>query len=310
MYDTLWHYAALLLGILCAGLGGECFIRGTVGLAHWARVSTGIIGTTVAAFATSSPELTVALTAAVSGAPALSLGDALGSNVLNIALVLGLALLMGDLRCQRREIARDWPVALGVPVALGLVALDGTISRLEGGVLLAIFLTWITVVTIEAARQRSASEEVLGEKSGGRAILYSVFGLALLIAAGRLIVSGAGAIAQGWGLDPFVIGAVIVAVGTSVPELATTIIARHRGHDEVGVGTLLGSNIFNGLFIIGLVAVIHPIPVTWRAVALALGFGVVTLLFTYPSRRGFLSRWRGVWLLALYGVYVLCTLRG
>ena len=129
-------------------------------------------------------------------------------------------------------------------------------------------------------------------------------GLAFLGAAGHLIVTGAKGIAISFGVDEFVIGATIVAVGTSVPELATTVIAKLRGHDEVALGTILGSNIFNGLFIVAVAAVIFPITVDWREVAVALVFGLLAVVFTYPTRRGFLERRRGVLLLILYGVYL------
>ncbi|MHB9026866.1 MAG: calcium/sodium antiporter [Armatimonadota bacterium] len=302
--DYLW----LLLGIACAGAGGECFIRGTVGLARWAGISAGIIGVTVAAFATSSPEMTVGISAALAGAPQLSLGDALGSNVVNIALVLGAALLLGDLRGARADIRRDYPAAVLAPLLLGLLALDGVLSQVDGIILLAVFLLWITLVSIDAIRQRSATAEVLGEHRHGAAVLYSVLGLALLIAAGRLIVTGATGLAEAWGLDAFVIGAVIVAIGTSMPELATTVIARVRGHDAIGLGTVLGSNIFNGLLIIGVVAVLHPIRIAWGEIAVALLFGAVTVAFTFPTPPGVIPRWRGAALLALYATYVAVTL--
>lgn len=302
-------YAILLLGIVCAGFGGEFFLRGAVGLARWARISAGIIGATVAAFATSSPELTVAINAALIGAPQVALGDLLGSNVLNIALILGLTLLFGDLRADPADIRRELPVAVCGPVALFLLALDGTLSRADGLLLLTIFLAWLALATVQAARQRSAIVSVAGPARHWPALLWSLAGLGLLFAAGRLIVVSAVAIALTWGVPLFIIGAVIVAVGTSVPELATTILAKVKGHDEVGLGTVLGSNIFNGYCIIGIAAIITPIPVTWSALAAVLAFGLVAVLFAIPARGAVLPRWRGFLLLALYAAYVVVILR-
>jgi cation:H+ antiporter len=131
----------------------------------------------------------------------------------------------------------------------------------------------------------------------------------MLILAGDLIVTGAKGIAVALGMDAFVIGATIVAIGTSVPELATTVISKLRGHDEVGLGTILGSNIFNGLFIISVAAVIHPITVGWRELALTLAVGLVALLFAYPPRGGFIRRSRGILLLLLYVGYVVAILQ-
>jgi cation:H+ antiporter len=135
-------------------------------------------------------------------------------------------------------------------------------------------------------------------------VIACIAGLAFLVMAGNLIVAGARGIAISLGIDEFIIGATIVAVGTTIPELATTVIAKLRGHDEVGLGTILGSNIFNGIFIIAVAAIIYPITVDRREVAVTLAFGVVALMFTYPTRQGFIGRRRGILLLMLYAVYL------
>lgn len=301
-------YAALVSGVVCAGIGGEIVVRGAVGLAHWARVSPGIIGATVAAFATSSPELSVSISSAMAGKPQIALGDALGSNVVNVALILALALLVSGIRSPRDTLKRDFPVALIVPVITGVLFLDGVLSRIDGLLLLGMFLSWLVAAIIEARKQRSAVEEVLGEHRGWLALILCIVGLAFLGAAGQLIVTGARGIAISFGVDEFVIGATIVAVGTSVPELATTVIAKLRGHDEVGLGTILGSNILNGLFIVAVAAVIFPISVDWREVAVALVFGLLAVVFTFPTRAGFIERRRGVLLLVLYGVYLTAVI--
>jgi cation:H+ antiporter len=302
-------YIALILGVVCAGIGGELFVRGAVGLAHWARVSPGIIGATVAAFATSSPELTVAINAAMAGRPQISFGDALGSNVVNVALILAIVLLISGIQSPRDSIKRDFPVALLVPVIIGVLFLDGVLSRIDGLLLLGMFLAWLIAVIIEARKQRSAAEKVLGERRGWLAAILCIIGLVLLVAAGRLIVAGAKGIAISLGISEFVTGAIIVAVGTSVPELATTIVAKLRGHDEVGIGTILGSNIFNGLLIVPVAAIICPISVDWRKVAVALVVGLLAVVFIFPTRRGFIERRRGVLLLVLYAVYLVTILQ-
>jgi cation:H+ antiporter len=302
-------YVTLILGVVCAGIGGELFVRGAVGLAHWARVTPGIIGATVAAFATSSPELSVSINAALAGKPQIALGDALGSNVVNVALILGLALVISGIQSTRDSVRRDFPVALLIPIITGVLFLDGELSRFDGMLMLGMFIAWLVAAMIEARKQRSAADQVLGAHRGWRVALACVAGLAFLVAAGNLIVAGARGIALSFGIDEFIIGATIVAVGTSVPELATTIIARFRGHDEVGLGTILGSNIFNGIFIVAIAAFIHPITVAWREVAIALVFGFVALVFAYPTRAGFIERRRGVLLLVLYAVYLATLLQ-
>ncbi len=303
-------YLTLALGIVCAGGGGELFVRGAVGMARSARISPGLVGATVAAFATSSPELTVSVNAALAKTPQIALGDALGSNVVNVALILGLALLSGGLRSPRESVRRDFPVALLVPVVTVLLLLDGMLSRVDGLVLLGVFSVWMAASVREARRQRFVAGEPAGSHRWRRAVIQCVIGLALLFAAGRLVVAGARGIALAFGLGEFVIGATIVAVGTSIPELATTMVSRLRGHDEVGLGTVLGSNIFNGLLIVAVASIICPIAVNRGQAAVALAVGLLSILLSIPDRRGWIGRWRGVALLALYVAYVTVIMRG
>ena len=298
-------------GVLAAGVGGELFVRGAVGLAHWARLSTGIVGATVAAFATSSPELSVATMAALEGKPQIALGDALGSDVVNVALILGLTLAISAQRLPVESARRDLPVALAGPLLTGLLLLDGTLSRLDGALLLGVFLLWITVVVRDVRRQRSVVEVPGGERRWWPAVLSCVVGLGLLLVAGRLVVLGARGLAQSFGIDAFLVGATLVAIGTSMPELATSLVARWRGHDEVGLGTILGSNIFNGLWVVGVAATITPIVVPVQEVQLVLGFGLAALfLLVLPKGSDVLHRRRGWLLLALYAVYALAIVGG
>jgi cation:H+ antiporter len=298
----------LILGMVCAGAGGELFVRGIVGIARATRIPPGIVAVTLAAFATSSPELAVAISAALAHAPEISLGDALGSNVVNVALILGLTALLAAIRSPRDSVRRDFPAAFLAPLLLAALAWDGVLSRADGVALLIAFTLWLVLTVIEAWRRRSAVEAVLGEARPWRAVVQCAMGLALLVAAGRLIVLGAQGIAAVLGLDAFVIGATLVALGTSAPELATALIARWRGHDEIGLGTILGSNIFNGLFIVGVAATIWPIGIVWQEVAATLGFGMVALIAVFPGRAGIIGRGRGLLLLGTYALYLYAVL--
>ena len=301
-------YAVLLAGCVCAGLGGEFFVRGSVGLALFLRISPGIVAATVAAFATSSPELSVAVSASLAGSPQITLGDALGSNVVNVALILGLVLAFSGMHCARDSIKRDFPVALLAPAVTAILLVDGVLSRLDALLMLCVFGSWLLATVVEARKQRDLAGGTDGHYRFWPVLLSLVIGLAGLVVAGNLVVAGARGIAQTFGLGEFVIGAVIVAVGTSVPELATTLIACLRGHDEVGLGTVLGSNIFNGLFIVAIAAMIHPIRIFWQEVAIALTFGVLALVLAYPGQQGGIARWRGGGLLLLYASYVAMLL--
>jgi cation:H+ antiporter len=267
------------------------------------------VAVTLAAFATSSPELSIAIGASVAGTPEISLGDALGSNVVNVALILGLVLSFGTLHGSRNRVRHDFPMALFVPIFLALLAFDGTLSHADGALLLSVFFVWLGITVATAWRRRDANKSALEQPHVRFAAGFSIAGLALLVAAGKLIVAGAEGIAMTLGLNPYVIGATLVAIGTSIPELATAIVSRWRGHDEVGLGTLLGSNLFNGLFIVGTAASITPVRILWTEVSIALAFGIVTVIATFPGKSGTIGRARGPALLALYAAYVVMTLR-
>jgi cation:H+ antiporter len=302
-------YVALVLGVLCAGIGGEAFIRGAVGIARSTHISPAIIGVTVAAFATSSPELAVGVRAALAGAPQISLGDVLGSNVVNVALILALALCISGVVTPRQSIKRDFPVAIFVPIVIGLLSLDGRLSRLDGFLLFSGFTGWFIATIADARKQRNSAGEATPRRPIGLALILCAVGLAFLVGAGRFVVAGAKGIAESYGVGEFAIGATVVAVGTSMPELATTITAKLRGHDEVGLGGILGSNIFNGLLIVAVVAMMCPISVDRREVAVALVFGLVTVVCTFPVGGEFIGRRRGILLLVLYGLYLAIILQ-
>lgn len=306
--------AALLIlaGIAAAAVGGDLFVRGTVGLARRLRVAPGIIGATVAAFATSSPELSVGVNSAVDGTPEIALGDALGSNVVNVALVLAVGLVLAPITPRTVDLNRDLPVAVVAPVLTLGLAVDGVISRAEGAVLLGAFAAWLAVTVRQALRDRDATSAVLAERDPRRVVRDSVVGLVLLVVAGRLIVLAAKDIGSALGWDAFTVGALLVAVGTSTPELATVVMARVRRHGEVSVGTVLGSNVFNGLLIVGTAAIIRPITATPGEIGVAVTAGVLSLMLLLPARGYRLGRRRGLALLGLYAGYltVLLTLQG
>lgn len=299
---------ALLAAVAVAAPGGASFLRGVLGVAAWLRLPRLLVATTLAAFATSSPEMAVSCLAALAGKPEIGLGDALGSNVVNAGLILGFALLFGALAVRSDELRRDFALALLVPMLTLVLALDGTLSRADGALLLSLCILWSTLVVRRAVAQRRATTTENGPPvSALRAWVFLLVGLAALILAGRLFVTGASGIAAALGVHPYLIGVTIVAVGTSLPELVTVLLSRLRGHDDVGLGTLLGSNLFNGLAIVGVAATIHPIRTTVGEVAPALAFGALTVLLMLP-RAGALSRRRGLALLAAYVAFILVTL--
>jgi cation:H+ antiporter len=193
------------------------------------------------------------------------------------------------------------------PIITALLLIDGRFSSTDGLILLSLFVLWLIYVVAEARRQRSSAAETLGERRGGLALFSCLSGLALLLAASRLVVIGAKEIALSLGVSEFLIGATLVALGTSTPELATVIVSRLRGHDEVGLGTVLGSNVFNGLLVVGTAISISPFRPDREAVAITLAFGFTAVLLTLPSKRGTIGPGRGFLLLGLYAAYLILS---
>lgn len=299
----------ILAAILLAAAGGDAFLKFILGAALHLRVPKMLVATTLAAFATSCPELTVSSVAALAGQPEIGLGDALGSNVVNIALIFGMALLFGAVQTTRTDFGRDFYLALGVPVLTLLFVLDGNIERGEALALLGIFIVWLAWTVYSALRLRDGAAKVEVVSLSPRwSFVLGLLGLGALIAAGRLFVIGATGIAAAFAVNTYIVGVVLVAIGTSLPELVTVILSRLRGHDDVGVGTLIGSNLFNGLTIVGVAGAIHPIAVPLAEVVMTLVCGIVALLLLLPNRSGVIVRGRGVLLLLLYAWFVWATL--
>lgn len=290
----------LLGGVVCAGIGGELFLRGVLGLSAWARIPKAVTAATLAALATSSPEISVGITAGLDGKTPIALGDALGSNIVNVALILGLVLILGPISFEWRANRREYLTALLVPVVIFLLLLDNSLQRWEGVICLGLFMTWLAVVVREAIRQRSTSELTITPREGVYAIGFALVGMGFLFVAGQVIIRGAFGLGTRLGIDPFIVGVTLVALGTSAPELATAVLSKLRGHDEVGVGTILGSNIFNCLFIVGMAITIGPCEEQLSNVwpSLCMGILVLMVLFPYPHQN--LGRLRGSILLLLY----------
>lgn len=298
-------YLLLLAGVASAAIGGEFFVRGAVGIASVLRIAPSIIGVTIAAFATSSPELSVAVNSGLAGKSQLSLGDALGSNIVNISLVLGITLLIAGIPVGSDVLKRDMPVAVLAPLLTGILLIDGIIDRLEGLFMFAIFVAWMATTVKQALKERAPSNSKVAVTKQFLPWVHVFAGLLLLVAAGRLIVLSTTGIAKDFGIDDFIIGATLVAFGTSVPELASTVLAKIKGHDEIGVGTVVGSNIFNSLFIVAVAAIIRPIRVPLTEVVPAILFGILSLLIALPRRgTGWVRRRQGVLLVLMYSIYV------
>ncbi|HEY0587785.1 MAG TPA: sodium:calcium antiporter [Pseudoduganella sp.] len=301
------HVASLLVAAALAAMGGEWFVRGVVGTAARWRLSELLVAMTVAACATSAPELMVSVIASSDGNSALAMGDALGSNVTNILLILGLSLLFGSLAVSAGALRWHLAGAFAAPLLTGALLADGFLSRWDGAILLLLFCAWLAATVLAIRRTKVPVNGASRPPCdlGPVAIAASlVGGMVFLALAGRLFANGGRALASVLGLPDAVVGATMVALGTSMPELVTTLVSRWRGHHDVGVGTLLGSNLFNGLAILGTAALITPVRAAWRPASVVLLFGVLAILLVIPRRQS-LPPQRGMVMLGCYVLYVM-----
>lgn len=256
-------------GIVLLFLGGEGLVRGAVALASRLGISPLVVGLTVVGFGTSAPELVVSVGAALEGAPDLAIGNVVGSNIANILLILGVAAVITPLAVQAQVLKRDGMIMLAASVLLVALAQTGSIDRWAGAVFLAGLIGFLSVAYLAGRRDSKAAaayaaeaEEVAEDGMGvGKAGLYVVIGIAVLVVGARLLVGGATDIARAFGVPESIIGLTLVAVGTSLPELATSAVAALRKHTDVAVGNVVGSNIFNLLGILGVTAMVSPLPV-------------------------------------------------
>jgi cation:H+ antiporter len=298
-------------------LGAEGLVRGAARLAARTGLSQVVIGLTVVAFGTSAPELAVSVGAAINREADLAIGNVVGSNIANVLLVLGLAALVGGgLAVAQRIVRVDVPIVIGASVLVFVFGLNGELSRIEGIVLLillAIYLAW----TISSAKRGEApvvdseytealdTETLRASSPLGDAGLV-LGGLVLLVVGAQLLVSAATDIAEQLGVSQLVIGLTVVAVGTSLPELATAIIAAMRGHADVAFGNIVGSNTFNVLGILGATALVKPVLIPGQIVSndVWIMLGVTGLLVLFAITGWRLIRAEGVVFLAGYAVYV------
>lgn len=312
---------AVGLGLLTGG--GEALVRGAVAIARQAGLTPAVIGLTIVAMGTSLPELVVSVMASLSGQPDIAVGNVVGSNIFNIAGVLGVSALLIPLPILGNVVRLEWPVMALVSAVFLVVARDGLLDRLEAGLFVAALVVFVAY-SLRVARQevtgaeaQEFADEVKARSLDSRpaALLRSIgavaLGVVLLVVGGRLLVDGAVALARFAGLSERVIGLTVVAVGTSAPELATSIVAAVRKQTDVAIANVIGSNIFNLLGILGVAGLILPLEISagMRGSDLWWMLGVALLLFPLMFFRGRqLSRLEGVILLGTYITYVALLL--
>lgn len=298
----------ILGGFVLLFVGAEILVRGASALAALFGIPPVIIGLTIVAFGTSAPELAVSLLSASRGESGIAVGNVLGSNVFNVLVILGLAALVRPLAIHARVVWRDVPVMLGVSLLAWLFASNGAVSRLDGAILvlgLGAFLWSMRSSGEEPEETARPAGKGLGPLAGHVGLVVS--GLVLLVLGSRWLVEGATALARVMGVSELVIGLTLVATGTSLPELATSIVAALRNQRDIAVGNVVGSNVFNLLGVLGISSVVAGSPIVVTRASLVVDFPVVVvsavlcLVFFYSGRQ--LSRLEGGFMLACYVAY-------
>ena len=308
----LFSAFVMLGGLVLLATGAEGLVRGSTALALRFGVTPLVVGLTVVSFGTGSPELFVSIQAALKGESGLALGNVVGSNISNIALILGLSSLARPMKVRSELIKREVPLMIAITLLLCLLLLDGMLSRLEGLLLVAGSIGYTTYAYIAARRDRSAViaeqfEEALVEsrRAAWLDVLFVVIGFVLLLGGANVLLIGAMNIAEQFGVSQVVIGLTIVAIGTSLPELAASVVASTRREPDVAFGNAIGSNILNILLILGVAAVIRPIE-TQGLRLFDIGVLVASAVILLPLmwRGWILNRWEGGFLVASYVVYL------
>jgi len=299
----------LLAGFVVLFFSGDWLVKSSVQLARHLKVSTLVIGITVVAFGTSAPELLVSLRAVYDGSSDISIGNVVGSNIANIALVLGMVSIIYPIKVKKKGVWFDWLIMMFATISLIIASQNFNLSSFEGIVflvILSLYLVW----AVYSSRQKSKNEDVIKAPT---MVLWKVILLFILAAAGLYfgadwLVIGAKSIARKFDVSERVIGITVVAFGTSVPELATSLVAAFKKETDISIGNIIGSNIFNIWAILGITATLKPINVNpsmvnndywWMT-----GIAIVLFLMILPLAKGLISRWKGALMLFVYVLYI------
>lgn len=317
---------AVVAGLAVLVWSADRFVDGAAATARLLGAPPLLIGMVVIGFGTSAPELTVSALSALQGNPAIALGNAYGSNICNVALILGLTAVIAPVVVRRSVTRRELPPVLLATVFSGWLLRDNALSRGEAFALLGLFAL-LMALSVRAARRAAPTGAAGGADADpaarradrpGAAMRDVILGLVLLVASSRALVWGAVGLARAAGVSDLIVGLTVVAVGTSLPELASSVAAARKGEDDLAVGNVVGSNLFNTLAVVGLAGAIRPMPgvdpeILTRDLSVTLGVTALLLLFGWPWRRGRpdgrLSRTAGALFLASYAAYLFLLVR-
>ena len=298
-------FVILLIGFVLLIKGADYFVEGSSSLAKIMKIPAVIIGLTIVAMGTSAPEASVSINAALAGNNDIAISNVIGSNVFNGMVVVGVCAFLHKFKVNEDISKRDLPINILIAIILCIMIMDGTLSRLEGIILLIGMVAFMGMMVHAALKNREEGEEIK-TLSLPMSIVYMIGGLVAVIFGGDMVVDGATAIATMFGLSQNFIGLTIVAVGTSLPELVTSIVATKKGESALALGNAVGSNIFNILFILGFSAVISPLSVLGESLVdgmIMVATGV--LLFLFAKTKGEMDKKEGILCVLIYVAYTV-----
>lgn len=310
-------YFLLAIGFVLLIKGADLLVDGSAAIAKKYNISNIVIGLTIVSFGTSSPELIVSLLASIKGNTDIAIGNVVGSNIVNIFFILGVSATIYPLLTKSNTIWKEIPMSLLAALMLFVLAsdqlIDGSsfsmLTRIDGIVLLAFFVIFIYyTVGISKADADDSPEVVVPVLSSGKSIIYILVGLAGLVIGGKWIVDGAVHMATSLGLSESLIGLTIVAVGTSLPELAASAMAAYKKQTDIAIGNVVGSNIFNIFFVLGTSALIKPLPFnsgTAIDVMVACLASIILFALLFVGKKHTIEKWQGVFMILIYGAYII-----
>lgn len=298
-------YVWLILGFILLIKGADWFVDGSSSIAKLLKVSPLIIGLTIVAMGTSAPEAAVSLSAALNGENDIAFSNVIGSNIFNLLFVLGICSIIKPVHAESGIVKRDIPFSIIITIILLLFCLNLTIGRFEGLALFIVFLGFIGLMIYLALKNKPNDEEDnIKVMTPIKSIIYVIIGLAAIIWGGDTVVNSASEIAESFNISPTLIGLTIVSIGTSLPELVTSIVAARKGQSDIAVGNVIGSNIFNILFILGFSAVISPLSIAEVSVIdTIILIAVSTMAFLFCFRKKIFSRTSGIVFVISYLIY-------
>lgn len=301
-------YVVLLVGLGLIVLGADWLVDGASAIARKAGVSQFVIGLTIVGFGTSSPELVVSLTGAIQGSADIAVGNVVGSNIFNVLFILGVTALIKPILMTEENRRKDIPITLGVSLLLVLCSIGGSLTRLEAGLFLLLFAAYIYYCFKGGAGAGETEEQDDKPVNIFRSVVFVLLGLAGLVFGGDLFVDSATEVAKQLGVSDKFIAVTVLAGGTSLPELATCIVAAAKGKDALALGNILGSNLFNILFILGCSGLVLPLSMasmTNMDFTMLILSVVLLLIWAFTGKRCRLDRWEAVLMLLCFAAYYI-----